>query len=389
MKKEELEKMIADTVAKAMAEAVKQGSGSPLAVQPPVPVKAPEPGERAGRFIRAFVASKGDMEKAAFIAEKKFGDADLAKSLTALAAKGLESGDFSAGGALVPEDMSREIIELLRPTSAVRRMNPIIVPMPNGTLTMPRLAGGANSSYIGEATSQNATQESFDDIVLTFKKLRAHVPVSNELLMTSDPAADAIVRDDLVASLGTREDQAFIRDDGTQNKPKGIRNWAAAANISATNGTTASQVEQDFQELFEALMGSNSRMLRPGILMSSRSYNFLIKLRDANGNLIYPELRTSTPTILTVPVTWTNNIPNNLSTNQSEVYLADFADVVIGESSQLTVEVSSEATYTDSTGSLVSAFDRDQTVFKAIARHDLAVRHAESIAVKTGITWGV
>jgi len=47
----------------------------------------------------------------------------------------------------------------------------------------------------------------------------------------------------------------------------------------------------------------------------------------------------------------------------------------------------SSASYTSS-GTTISAFQGNPTLVHAILRHDLAVRHPESVAVKTGITWG-
>ena len=67
----------------------------------------------------------------------------------------------------------------------------------------------------------------------------------------------------------------------------------------------------------------------------------------------------------------------------------DFDDVLIAESSDMTIDTSTEAAYLDSSGTLVSAFANDQTVLRAIMRHDLGVRHEESIAVIEAVKWGV
>lgn len=69
------------------------------------------------------------------------------------------------------------------------------------------------------------------------------------------------------------------------------------------------------------------------------------------------------------------------------MYLADFADVIIGDALNAIVDVSSEAAYHDGTA-VVAAFSKDQTVVRVILANDLAVRHAEAVAVLTGVTWG-
>ena len=67
--------------------------------------------------------------------------------------------------------------------------------------------------------------------------------------------------------------------------------------------------------------------------------------------------------------------------------LVNVGDALIGESGTLEITASPEASYVEG-GNLVSAFSRDQTVIRAITRHDFAVIYQEAIAVKTGILYG-
>src|SRR5262249_52378787 len=74
--------------------------------------------------------------------------------------------------------------------------------------------------------------------------------------------------------------------------------------------------------------------------------------------------------------------------DESEVYLVEFADAVIGESYQVTIDASSEASYIDPvTGDLVSAYSQDQTIVRAIHEIDFGMRHDESVAVLTEVKW--
>jgi HK97 family phage major capsid protein len=91
------------------------------------------------------------------------------------------------------------------------------------------------------------------------------------------------------------------------------------------------------------------------------------------------------------PYYTTTAIPINLSTlartSESEIYLIDMADAALGESLNLTVDASQEAAYTEG-GTLVSAFQNDQTVIRAISEHDLVMRRQESIAILQGVIYG-
>jgi len=116
--------------------------------------------------------------------------------------------------------------------------------------------------------------------------------------------------------------------------------------------------------------------------------NHLWILRDDNGNLIYPEMRAVNPSLHGYPVFVTTSIPNNLGGGtDSELYFADFADALIGEATSLEIAVDGSAAYVENS-EVKSAFSLDETLVRAITRHDFAVRHRQSVAIKTGVAWG-
>jgi HK97 family phage major capsid protein len=341
----------------------------------------PDKGLIAARMVRALAAAKGDPERAAGWARKQWGDDEVVKALAA--------GEATAGGYLVPPEYSTEIIELLKPQAVVRRLGARTIPMTTGTLNVPKMTGGATASYIGENTNIQKSQQAFGQITLSWKKLAALVPISNDLLRFSSPDADAIVRDDLVSAMALREDLAFIRDDGTNNKPKGLFYWAASDNKFNANSTVnLANVTLDLGKAILKLRSANVRFIRPGWIFSPRTEHYLMTVRDANGNFAFRDemLR---GTLFGFPYGVTTQIPENLGTgsNESEVYLVDFADAVIGEASQLVIDASTEAAYHDGTN-VVAAFSLDQTVVRAIAHHDFAVRYDASVAVIQKVTWG-
>ncbi len=200
---------------------------------------------------------------------------------------------------------------------------------------------------------------------------------------------DGIVRDDLLNGVRTREDLAFIRDAGTSYCPKGMRYWAAAANILTMTATpTLITMTLDLGRLILALEEANVGFTRPGWMMAPRTRHALMTIRDANGNLAYaPEMARGM--LMGYPYGVTTQIPRTLGGGtESELYLADFADVVIGQADSVEIATSSEASYKNESAVLVSSFSQDQTVIRVIEEHDLCVRHAESVAVLTALTWG-
>lgn len=337
-------------------------------------------GAKMARLAMSIAAGKGDLQLAEQFAAKEIGDADVAMAISTAA---------GSGGALVPENFHSEVIELLRPRTVIRRLGARSVPLPNGNLTMPRMAGGATSNYVGEGADAKATGANLDDVKLSAKTMITIVPMSNQLIGNAGYNVEQLVLGDMLSAMAVREDKAFLRDDGTDNTPTGFKAVATAASrTKAWSGTaTLEAIDAFLDGLILMLMASDSLMINPGWALSPRSYMKLFGLRDGNGNKVYPELAQGL--LKGYPIAHTNTIPANLGTgtNESEIYFADFNDVVIGEQDNMTMDFSREASYVDSTGSIVTAFSRNQSVLRLVANHDIGFRHPEGLALGTGVTW--
>lgn len=342
--------------------------------------EASEKGFVTARIVRAIAAGKMHGVRPFDWAVKAYGERSAA-------VKALAASDPLAGGTFVPPGYRAEFIEFLRPASVVRSLTPTIWPMPNGTAQVPMLTGGSTAAYVGENQNVSATAVTTGMLNLSAKKLAAIVPISNDLIRYSSPAADTVVRDDLVSAIAQREDLAFIRGTGLSDTPKGLKNWVSSANSIPTAGTSLANVTTDLGNLRLALRTANVRFLRPAWVMSPRSENYLMTIRDGNGNYAFrPEMLTGK--LWGYPFGVTSQIPENLgSGHETEVYFADFADVVIGESEQLMIDTSMEAAYYDGSA-VVAAFSKDQTVIRAIEAHDFGMRHIASVSLLTAVTWG-
>ena len=394
---EGLQKLMEEQIALALEPFQEKMTANLAALKAPTVVE--HAGERvkgltAARALRAWVLAEGDRKEAIVFAKSKWGDDEPA--LACLAKKTLIEGGNSGGGFLVSGDPAGELIELLRPLSVIRSLGPQIVSMISDSKRIPRIAGGASSGYIGENEADQASDLNFEQLILRIKKLRATVAISNELNDDADGATDQMVIDDIVSSMAVTEDVNFIRGVGTENAPKGLLNWALAANVvasvAANDGTnpTLDEVREDLSAMLTLLSDANSRMIRPVWIMSNRTSIFLRwNLTDGNNNQVFgPEMATGK--LDGIPFAKTNNIPDNLESGdrgESELYLVDMADVVIGDRKQVEFKISQDASFVDSAGNTVSAFDNDLLVIRAIARHDLVVRHAGSIAVRTGLVY--
>lgn len=349
-----------------------------------------EPGIKLARWIRAVTQARGNTDQAAKIAEEKWQDEELAKSLV--------SSTMEDGGALAPAEYVNEVTELLRAKAVVRSLGATTMPMDGSSLAIPYLSSGTSASYVGEVSNIATTQPEFGMLQLAAKKLAALVPLSNDLLRSQGaaPQVDALVRNDLVREMALREDLAFIRDDGTQNTPMGISAWIENHNAAnsfdrtqAASTSTLAEITADLAKAIRLVEEAEVAMDSCGWLMTSRTKWHLMSIRDANNNLVFePEMKQGT--LMSFPFKVTNQIPNNLggSSDESEVYFGDFSGMVIAENTQLLIEPFPGGAYHDGSN-VVSGISTDQTVIRSIARHDFGLRYRGKEAVRIdAIDWG-
>lgn len=370
-------------VAVEAAQASVASSGDEPTGTTTVPAVALDPKDKgiaAGFMVAALASVKGDRDKAVALLEKN--------GHTAVSAA-LSGATDAAGGVTIPRAQSAELIELLRPKVAVRASGARTVPMPAGELRHAAQLTAATATYTGENAKSTESEPTFAPLDRAFKKLTSLVPIGNSLLRHSSAAMAGLVRDDLLSVMALREDLAFIRGDGTGDTPTGLKTWTPVANwlLAIANGSAA--VEAALRSLVSIVEDADVGMTSCGWIMRAATKNFLASLKDpVSGAYIFPSI-TQSATLLGYPIKTTSQIPNNLGVgvNETEVYFADFNEVMIGDSMQIIVSSSSEAAYVDVGGNTVSAFQNDLTLMRAISEHDLAPRHDAALAGLNGVAW--
>jgi HK97 family phage major capsid protein len=203
------------------------------------------------------------------------------------------------------------------------------------------------------------------------------------------------VRDDLAEVIALRADLAFLRGTGTANEPTGIRNTAgltAAPNLG-TNGATPTF--DHLKDLVANIRAQNAPFAKPGWVFNPRLLNTLEKVKDTTGHyLAESDLLTFATggggTLLGYPFVTTTQIPINLTTgtssDTSEIYFgSDWNELFIGENDALRIELSAEASYSVDGTTWNSAFQQNQTLFRAVTCHDVGLRRPQLFSVMTGV----
>ncbi|MCW4591520.1 phage major capsid protein [Gluconacetobacter entanii] len=150
------------------------------------------------------------------------------------------------------------------------------------------------------------------------------------------------------------------------------------------------------QGMLLLLENGMSMMIRPTWITTPSVKMYLMTLRDGVGNFVFrDELSGDDPRLMGHPLKISQQLPSNINTgttaapvnNGAYIFMADMKDVVIADTYEIYIDASDVAVYQDTSGAQVSAFRRDQTVFRVISEHDFGLRHQASLAVATVPGW--
>ncbi|WP_108259560.1 phage major capsid protein [Mangrovicoccus ximenensis] len=130
-------------------------------------------------------------------------------------------------------------------------------------------------------------------------------------------------------------------------------------------------------------------MVSPGWVMRASTKAWIAELRDANGNLLFPEVKNGT--LKGFPIHTSSNVPNSLGTgtDETEIYFADFDKMMIGETASIVLDQSTEASFTAQGGTETHAFQQDMTLFRAIAEHDFAPEYDVAVTGFNAAAWSL
>lgn len=338
-----------------------------------------------GRAVKCIHASGGDAEKAAFTAERKFGDTEMAHEFKALSVT-----SPSDGGYLVPEVYANEIIELLYPSTVIYSLGARRLGMNNGNLNIPKIKTGSRALFTGESRSLPKSAPKFGNLKLSAKKLTALIPMSNDLLRSTNFDNDVIVGQDVTKQMALGVDFGAFLGSGGEFQPLGITRNKNVLNLDVTSlgteyASTAGVLTAAFPNyLVASVLKNNVYADGLGFVFNTSVEQFFKSLRDNVGGFIFADEMNKNGTLVGYPYKTTNLLET--VGGKTQIIFGNWNDLVIGEQGALEIETSREGSWTDDAGNLISAFENDQTLVRAINNVDTGLRHDESFAVASKVS---
>lgn len=143
----------------------------------------------------------------------------------------------SAGGFLVPEEVSTTLIPKFDAMSVCKRAGATVV-NPNGyPFKINKLTAGTTAAYAAEGSSVSASDLTLGQISLSPRKIGARTVLTAEQVQFGTPQTDGVVLQDLVLRTELLQDLWALAGTGQNGQPIGITNTTGintAAGVSTT-----------------------------------------------------------------------------------------------------------------------------------------------------------
>lgn len=319
------------------------GSAYDLGNRQPISVQRNAPkGTGFTRYCMALAVSKGNIVQAERLATQHFKDTpEVATVLRAAADAGTTSDPTWAGPLVQYNDMVSEFIDLLRNATILGRMNAVRrVPF---NVRIPRKTSGSTGSFVGEGAPTPVREMAFDNITHPWAKASSIIVVSAELARMSNPAAEALCRQDLIDGISEFLDKRLV--DPVYAGVSGTSPASLTHGVSPrqASGATLAAIDDDVAHLMRHYAAANLGLASGVWVMSPSLAITLSMLRTNQDTPAFPGMSVNGGTFYGLPAVTSNSVAPSGSPGDQHLILVNQNEVLLSDDGQMMVEASAEA----------------------------------------------
>lgn len=376
-----------------------------------------EPGVEFTRFFMCVAANKGDLSKAARMAEQRYPASErLNLALRAMNEGGVNFGDMHLKAAIAAgsstdstwaqpliayNQFSGDFVNYLRPQTIVGKFGqggiPAMRSIPFNVHVRGQTSGGT-AYWVGQGQPAPLTKFDFNDVEMSYTKLATISTITEELLRLSNPSAEILVRDSLRDAIVEKIDQTFI-DPAiaavSSVSPASITNGVTAI---VSSGNTADNIRTDVKAAMSTFIADNNTPTSGVWIMSATVALSLSLMRNALGQKEFPEITMLGGRFEGLPVIVSEYIEPGLGgsyvvlANASDIWLADDGMVTVDASNQVSLQMldnptNSSVSATAAT-SMVSMWQTGTVAYKAERWINWKKRRSSAVAYISDVNWG-
>lgn len=271
--------------------------------------------------------------------------------------------------ALVPEDVSREIIQAVSDESAALRLFREVGMSSNQT-RMPVLAALPTAYFVnGDTGLKQTTEMLWENKFLFAEEIAAIIPIPEAVLDDSDYDIWGEIRPRMVEAIGRTLDAAiFFGTNKPASWPSDVVTAAIAAGNAYTRGTaTAAQgaIAEDINQLMGLVEADG---FAPNGFVTRTTYKARLRsARDTTGQKLLDVGSSSIegePLIYAMPGLW----PSGASS--AELFTGDFTQGIIATRQDITYKILDQAVIQDNVGAIqYNLAQQDMVALRVVARY--------------------
>ena len=350
-----------------------------------------EPGVRMARYAMALLRARGNLNDALSIAQNNKGWMDTTPELATVLKAAVAAGDTTTAGwaaeLVYAQNLANEFIEFLRPQTILGRI-PGLTQIPFNV----RVAGqnaGSSAFWVGQGQPVPVSKLGTTSTTLGIAKAAGLVAIDDELVRSSSPSAELLVRNDLAKAIAQFLDTQFLDPD-----------IAAVANVSPAsvlNGVTpvtpsgadAAALRTDIQTLFGAWIAANLDPSQGVWIMPPTQALAIGAMLNPLGQPAFPGIGLKGGVLWDLPVitsmsaklSGSPTLGNIIAlVNAPEILLADDGQVTISTSSEASIQMldnpANISTGATAETAMVSMFQTNSLAIKAVRYINWAKRRA-------------
>lgn len=314
----------------------------------------------------------------------------LSSVIKSFRTKSQQAGVAVDGGNMVPEDLSDDFINFLRPESVLTQMGTRRVTIPHGKKLWNYADSGTSVGWNGELEAATASKLEVERRELELKKMMVLNVHSREVLDYSREDFRSIVMEDMRDAARADLEDKFINGDGTSETPLGIlaQKDAGQEKTSSASGSDIQEILRELISLAYLVQKENVRVNQGGYLMTPRDHNFLLSAQDSG---IFLLSQIAQGSLFGFNVGVTNQLPEDLEVNSeaegSRIVFGDFSQVIEGYGPGMEMRESTEAMVKNSGGQDVNLFTQDARAILMLQEVGILLRRPKAFATLEDCTF--
>ena len=292
------------------------------------------------RYAMALAASRGSRLEAVEYA-RRWEDTtpEVSTVLRAAVAAGTTTDADWAAPLVEYQNMAGEFVELLRPMTIIGRIDGLRrVPF---NVKMPTQTQGSSVGWVGQGLPKPVSELKFGQISLGMAKAAGIVVLSEELVRSSSPAAEALVSEDLRKEMAKFLDAQFVDPlvaESANVSPASITNGITPVPAS---GTTAAHLRADVESLFGQFIAAHLSPTSGVWIMSNAMALSISLMRNALDQPEFQGINLNGGTFFGLPVITSQSVVTD--TGGTDIILANASDILLADDGGVNLDVSREA----------------------------------------------